>query len=59
MANNPPTRQRYGLATGQGLDGAPPRAGSPGYAKGGKVKSTGGVPKGLKIAGFKKQGRGK
>lgn len=33
------TRQHYKLATGHGLDEAPSRKGSPGYAKGGHVKA--------------------
>lgn len=30
-------RQRYGLATGKGLDSPPPKTSNPGFAKGGKV----------------------
>ena len=36
-----PIRQHYSVATGKGLEAAPSRKGSPGYAKGGRV--TGGV----------------
>lgn len=32
-----PTRQRYALATGKGLDKAPPRTSNPGFKGGGKV----------------------
>ncbi len=51
MATNPPTRQRYGLATGKGLD-APPGGPKTRWAKGGHVKTS---PKGMPCPpGFKK-----
>ncbi len=45
MSGNQPVRQRYALATGQGLEKAPPKNPSPGFKSGGKVNSS---PKGGK-----------
>lgn len=54
-------RQRYSVATGGGLQKEPSRAGSPGYAKGGKVTSKGpvGGVVGKKPGGFKPMKGGK
>lgn len=38
MSNDSATRQKYRLATGQGLESAPAKTSNPGFKKGGKVK---------------------
>ena len=42
MSNDNATRQKYRLATGKGLEPAPPKTSNPGFKKGGKVQ----MPKG-------------
>lgn len=38
MPTDNATRQKYRLATGDGLESAPPKTSNPGFKKGGKVK---------------------